>query len=45
LSPWVARAAATAIFATLAVALCFTAWSLIAPFAKTFKHDLGLDYT
>jgi NNP family nitrate/nitrite transporter-like MFS transporter len=31
--------------ATLAFALCFTAWSLIAPFAKTFKHDLGLDYT
>jgi NNP family nitrate/nitrite transporter-like MFS transporter len=31
--------------ATAAFALCFTAWSLIAPFAKTFKHDLGLDYT
>ena len=31
--------------ATLAFALCFTAWSLIAPFAKTFKHDLGLNYT
>ena len=31
--------------ATLAFALCFTAWSLIAPFAKTFKHELGLDYT
>lgn len=30
---------------TLAFALCFTAWSLIAPFAKTFKHDLGLNYT
>ena len=29
----------------VAFALCFTAWSLIAPFAKTFKHDLGLDYT
>jgi NNP family nitrate/nitrite transporter-like MFS transporter len=33
------------ILATAAFALCFTAWSLIAPFAKTFKHDLGLDYT
>ena len=32
-------------FATLAFALCFTAWSLVAPFAKTFKHDLGLNYT
>jgi NNP family nitrate/nitrite transporter-like MFS transporter len=31
--------------ATVAFALCFTAWSLIAPFAKTFKHDLGLSYT
>ena len=31
--------------ATIAFALCFTAWSLIAPFAKTFKHDLGLNYT
>jgi nitrate/nitrite transporter NarK len=31
--------------ATLAFALCFTAWSLIAPFAKTFKHDLYLSYT
>jgi NNP family nitrate/nitrite transporter-like MFS transporter len=30
---------------TIAFALCFTAWSLIAPFAKTFKHDLGLNYT
>ena len=30
---------------TLAFALCFTAWSLIAPFAKTFKADLGLNYT
>jgi NNP family nitrate/nitrite transporter-like MFS transporter len=25
--------------------LCFAAWSLIAPFAKTFKHDLHLSYT
>jgi MFS transporter, NNP family, nitrate/nitrite transporter len=33
------------VLATLAFALCFTAWSLIAPFAKTFKHDLGLNYT
>jgi NNP family nitrate/nitrite transporter-like MFS transporter len=33
------------VLATAAFALCFTAWSLIAPFAKTFKHDLGLDYT
>ena len=30
---------------TVAFALCFTAWSLIAPFAKTFKADLGLNYT
>jgi NNP family nitrate/nitrite transporter-like MFS transporter len=30
--------------ATIAFALCFTSWSLIAPFAKTFKHDLALDY-
>jgi NNP family nitrate/nitrite transporter-like MFS transporter len=29
----------------MAFALCFTAWSLVAPFAKTFKHDLGLNYT
>jgi NNP family nitrate/nitrite transporter-like MFS transporter len=39
------RAAANLALATAAFALCFTAWSLIAPFAKTFKHDLGLDYT
>jgi MFS transporter, NNP family, nitrate/nitrite transporter len=39
------RAAANLVLATAAFALCFTAWSLIAPFAKTFKHDLGLDYT
>ena len=39
------RAAANLALATFAFALCFTAWSLIAPFAKTFKHDLGLDYT
>jgi NNP family nitrate/nitrite transporter-like MFS transporter len=38
-------AAANLALATVAFALCFTAWSLIAPFAKTFKHDLGLDYT
>ena len=31
--------------ATLAFTLCFAAWSLISPFAKTFKHDLGLSYT
>jgi len=30
---------------TIAFGLCFTAWSLIAPFAKTFKADLGLSYT
>lgn len=30
---------------TVAFGLCFTAWSLIAPFAKTFKADLGLNYT
>ena len=39
------RATANLFLATLAFGLCFTAWSLIAPFAKTFKHDLGLDYT
>jgi NNP family nitrate/nitrite transporter-like MFS transporter len=33
------------VLATAAFALCFTGWSLIAPFAKTFKADLGLDYT
>jgi len=33
------------VLATVAFALCFTAWSLIAPFAKTFKKDLGLSYT
>ncbi len=37
--------AANLLLATVAFALCFTAWSLLAPFAKTFKHDLGLDYT
>jgi NNP family nitrate/nitrite transporter-like MFS transporter len=31
--------------ATLAFTICFAAWSLISPFAKTFKHDLGLSYT
>jgi NNP family nitrate/nitrite transporter-like MFS transporter len=36
---------ANLLLATLAFALCFTAWSLIAPFAKTFKQNLGLDYT
>ncbi len=36
---------ANLLLATLAFACCFTAWSLIAPFAKTFKHDLGLNYT
>jgi NNP family nitrate/nitrite transporter-like MFS transporter len=39
------RATANLLLATFAFALCFTAWSLIAPFAKTFKHDLGLNYT
>ena len=39
------RAAANLVLATVAFALCFTAWSLIAPFAKTFKQDLGLNYT
>lgn len=38
-------AAANLALATIAFALCFTAWSLIAPFAKTFKADLGLNYT
>jgi MFS transporter, NNP family, nitrate/nitrite transporter len=31
--------------ATLAFTLCFAAWSLISPFAKSFKHELGLNYT
>ncbi|MCZ7588479.1 MAG: MFS transporter [Gaiella sp.] len=31
--------------ATAAFALCFASWSLIAPFAKTFKNDLDLSYT
>ena len=31
--------------ATFAFMVCFAAWSLISPFAKTFKADLGLDYT
>jgi MFS transporter, NNP family, nitrate/nitrite transporter len=39
------RATANLALATVAFALCFTAWSLIAPFAKTFKHQLGLNYT
>jgi NNP family nitrate/nitrite transporter-like MFS transporter len=30
---------------TLAFTLCFASWSLIAPFAKTFKEDMGLSYT
>jgi NNP family nitrate/nitrite transporter-like MFS transporter len=33
------------VLATAAFALCFTAWSLIAPFAKSFKKDLDLSYT
>jgi NNP family nitrate/nitrite transporter-like MFS transporter len=33
------------VLATGAFALCFAAWSLVSPFAKTFKHDLGLSYT
>ena len=39
------RATPNLVLATIAFALCFTAWSLIAPFAKTFKDDLGLSYT
>lgn len=39
------RATANLALATFAFALCFTAWSLVAPFVKTFKHDLGLNYT
>jgi len=31
--------------ATLAFTICFAAWSLISPFAKTFKADLHLSYT
>jgi NNP family nitrate/nitrite transporter-like MFS transporter len=38
-------AALNLVLATAAFALCFTAWSLIAPFAKTFKQELGLSYT
>jgi NNP family nitrate/nitrite transporter-like MFS transporter len=38
-------ALANLLLATVAFALCFTAWSLIAPFAKSFKNTLGLDYT
>lgn len=38
-------AARNLLLATGAFALCFTAWSLIAPFAKTFKTDLHLSYT
>ncbi|HVM57996.1 MAG TPA: MFS transporter [Gaiellaceae bacterium] len=30
---------------TLAFTICFAAWSLITPFAKTFKADLHLNYT
>jgi NNP family nitrate/nitrite transporter-like MFS transporter len=33
------------VLATVAFALCFMAWSLIAPFAKTFQTDLDLSYT
>jgi NNP family nitrate/nitrite transporter-like MFS transporter len=42
-----ARSSATRnlVLATIAFALCFTAWSLIAPFAKSFKKELGLSYT
>ncbi|HET8528775.1 MAG TPA: MFS transporter [Gaiellaceae bacterium] len=31
--------------ATLAFTVCFAAWSLISPFAKSFKTQLGLSYT
>jgi NNP family nitrate/nitrite transporter-like MFS transporter len=31
--------------ATLAFTACFAAWSLISPFAKSFKADLDLSYT
>jgi len=30
------------VLATVAFALCLTAWSLVAPFAKSFKKDLDL---
>ena len=39
------RATRNLVLATLAFTLCFAAWSLISPFAKTFKADLGLSYT
>ena len=39
------RAAWNLGLATLAFTLCFAAWSMISPFAKSFKHDLGLSYT
>jgi NNP family nitrate/nitrite transporter-like MFS transporter len=31
--------------ATLAFTVCFAAWSLISPFAKSFKQEFGLNYT
>jgi MFS transporter, NNP family, nitrate/nitrite transporter len=31
--------------ATLAFMLCFAAWSMISPFAKSFKTDLSLNYS
>lgn len=37
---WTQLALGTSVFA-----LSFFAWSLIAPFAKTFKQDFGLSYT
>ena len=39
------RATGNLVLATLAFTLCFAAWSLISPFAKSFKQDLGLSYT
>jgi NNP family nitrate/nitrite transporter-like MFS transporter len=33
------------VLATLAFGVCFMAWSLVAPFAKTFQTDLDLSYT
>jgi NNP family nitrate/nitrite transporter-like MFS transporter len=38
------RSSSQLALATLAFTACFAAWSLISPFAKSFKADLGLSY-
>ena len=40
-----ARSSRQLALATLAFTACFAAWSLISPFAKSFKADLDLSYT